>query len=138
MEGRSHRLRVRVTLLAAISIDIEHDWLDYLLATVGMGTLMATVVGLYFVARGLRQSVDQQRVGSGPFVRVDVGSTDEDMGDFKPPAVHYHSVNQAVEVGTQDESSRRTTLTAWFRNYQTHPLGMALGVTAVFLVETDQ
>ena len=84
----------------------------------------------------LKQTGKQQRIEAGPYVRVDIGSLDADMLDFHRPEVRYRDSMQATSFAQANSGSDVITISAWFRNYQTHPLGMALGISAVFLIET--
>jgi hypothetical protein len=129
-----------MNVIASVPVDLERDLLDYVAILIALGTFLATVIGLYFVAQSLNQTVGQQRTASGPYVRVDVGAFGVDMDDFKPPNVYYHSTDQilALEADRESTDSEDFIFTAWFRNYQEHRLGMALGVAATFLLETRE
>jgi hypothetical protein len=115
----------------------ERDFLDYASFVVSALTLLVTAAGLSFVVFSLKQSGRQQRIEAGPYVRVDIGSATEVMSDYEKPVPIYHDGRQATNLASS-ENSDSITISAWFRNYQTHPLGMALGVTAVFLVEVGE
>jgi hypothetical protein len=115
---------------------IERDTLDYASSLIEVLTFAVTGFGLYFVVTSLRRSSEQQRTEAGPYVRIDVGANAVET-DFSPPNVYYrnelHSIDLAPEVGDKEA----VTLCAWLRNYQSHPLGMAIAVTASFLIEVD-
>lgn len=115
----------------------DRDLLDFVTLAVDISTLAVTGFGLYFVVASLKQAGKQQRIEAGPYVRVDIGSPDEDMPDFIKPEVSYHDFTQASSF-ILDEDVEAITISAWFRNYQAHPLGMALGITAVFLIESAE
>jgi hypothetical protein len=113
----------------------ERDWVDYASLAVSAFTLLVTFGGLWFVISSLRQAAQQQRVEAGPYVRVDLGSADLHMPDFHAPPVYYTDQTQALHLEREGSDENLVTLSAWFRNYQTHPLGMAFGVVAQILVE---
>jgi hypothetical protein len=110
--------------------------LDYVGILVGVLGLLATIVGLRFVVQSLDQSAAQQRIEAGPYVRVDIGSLDLPMPDFSPPAYHFRSEDQVLNL--ESTASSGIILSAWFRNLQSHPLGTAYGVRAAFVVEGDE
>jgi len=106
---------------------------DYVTVGLGLAGLISTVVGLSFVVVQLRRTAEQQRTEAGPYVRVDLGSLQLSMDDFERPRAYFHNHTEYVDLATGDESA--SMLVAWFRNYQGHPLGMALGVTATFSID---
>jgi hypothetical protein len=109
------------------------DVFNYVSLLMGGLGLFATVVGLRFVVQSLNQTAAQQRIEAGPYVRVDIGSLDLPLTDFSPPDHHYRGEDQVLEFDRADIQS--ITLSAWFRNLQSHPLGTAYGVRAAFIVE---
>jgi hypothetical protein len=112
----------------------ERDLLDYVSLGLDVATLVATVAGLGFVIFSLWQSVRQQRVETGPYVRVDIGPTDG-IPDQQEVEVYYEDHSQILDFSAGGRGAPSLEIAAWFRDYQTSPLGFALGVTATFLVE---
>ncbi|HEX5369940.1 MAG TPA: hypothetical protein VFY10_11045 [Dehalococcoidia bacterium] len=115
-------------------MSVDRDALDYASILIQVAMFIVTGGGLLYVARALSQGGKQQRLESGPYVRVDIGTT-EAGADFAPPETYFHRKDVYSDVLTND--GEVVMLTAWFRNYQEHPLGMALGVAAVFLIEVE-
>jgi hypothetical protein len=118
-------------------MSVSHDWLDYANLAFEIVTFVVTAGGLWLVIAALRKTTEQQRIESGPYVRVDIGSTDVATEDFKPFEAYYRSDSQCSDMAPELGEAEKVTLSAWFRNYQRHPLGMALAVEASFLIEAD-
>jgi hypothetical protein len=119
------------------------DWLDLVALVLEVVGLLVTALGLFFVVRTLRATErqqktaqEEQRTAAGPYIRVDIGSLELDPGDFEPPDFVFHDGTQAANLLEGQKSG--VTFVAWFRNRQTHPLGMALAVQAQFVVESPR
>lgn len=110
-------------------------WRDYVqtVATV-LGVVIATG-GLGGVLYSLYQARRDQRTQSGPYLRIDVALRDG-TEDFKPPKAHFANSLKVVDLAPDISESKKLTLSAWIRNYQSHPLGFALAISAFFVLET--
>jgi len=112
------------------------DFVDYVTLLIQVVTLATTVIGLIFVVKALHTSQEQQRMEAGPYIRIDLGSVTEDMPGFTKPDTYYRRLLPDTNDSTiRDEST--IEMSAWFRNYQTHSLGLAFTVEAQFLVEVE-
>lgn len=117
----------------------EHEngtpiWLEHVQA---WSTLAAAVVafgGLTGVIITLRHGRRQQRIASGPYIRVDLGPA-EGKTDFKAPAVHFMNTADVYDLARDEGEDEKVSLWTWVRNYQAHPLGFALAVSAFFVLE---
>jgi len=114
---------------------VDRDLYDILSLALDFLTLFVTAAGLGFVVYSLKQATSQQRVESGPYVRVDIADIDN-PGDFAPPPHHFRRSDLASEISLPIDNEV-VTVAAWFRNYQTNDLGMAFGLSATFLVEPE-
>lgn len=110
-------------------------WLDHVQA---WSTLAAGVVascGLFGVIWTLRRGRRQQRIQSGPYIRVDVGPTSDTTSDFQAPEPYFASETDVVDLAPDLDDQQKVGLSAWLANYQPHPLGTAFRVAAFFMIE---
>ena len=116
-----------------MTIDSGRDLLDYIGLFLEFGTFLVTTLGLGFVVLSLNQSTRQQRIEEGPYVRIDIGLS-EGIEDQRTVPVYYEDSSQVLDL-RWNRDDPGLEISAWFRNYQKHPLGFALGVTGTFIVE---
>lgn len=77
---------------------VAAETLDYVTLLTEVVALLVTAGGLAFVVRSLRQTAEQQRVESGPYIRVDLGSLDLPMHDFSAPDAAYRNRSQMSDL----------------------------------------
>ena len=110
--------------------------LDHVQAWSTLAAAVFAVSGLGGVIWTLRRGRRQQRVQSGPYVRVDIGPTIGATSDFEAPKdPHYVSSDYVVDLAPDLADDQKVSLSAWLTNYQPHPLGMAFRVLAFFIIE---
>lgn len=112
------------------------DW-NAVTAAATVSAALATAATLGVIALTLpeieRGFIDS-RADRSPYVRVDVVPTaPHRLPEFRPGTPYYHRTDSVSDFAETDEPAVRVS--AWFRNYQSHPLGFAIGVTAVFVLE---
>lgn len=114
---------------------IERDYIDYIELTVQAIGVLVAIVGLGGVILSLHDNRVQQRTQNGPYIRVDIGPSAgiADRKDVKDE--YYEDSSQLVNLTGDHEHS--VEISSWFRNFQSSPLGFALGVRATFLFEAD-
>ena len=103
-------------------------WVDQVQAWGTIAGIAVAVLGFIAIYITLRETRKQQRTQAGPYVRIDLGVAEESVDDFEPPKVHYADTSNVVDLDEATPSSEKVTISAWLRNYQSHPLGFALGV----------
>ncbi len=108
--------------------------LDYVQAVATVIGVVVATAGLGGVLYSLSQTRRDQRTQSGPYVRIDVCPL-EGADDFDPPEPHFGNTLRVVDLAPDRPEAEKVTLCAWIRNYQAHPLGFALAVTAFFVLE---
>ncbi len=119
-------------------MDAGHDLFDYAGLVIGILTFAAAVIGLAAVVLTLRQGNRQERVESGPYIRVDLAAPPGEHSDFEPPAPHHHDTATLVRDYAPNLSPEaKRGISAWFRNYQPHQLGVAFSITATFSVGVE-
>ncbi len=97
---------------------------------VGAFAALMGVMGIYFQ---IRQNAERQRKETGPYVRVDIGPTvDDTKTPFDKPKTYIFLATDFIDVGSNDSTVPRVSISAWLRNYQTHPLGMCFSVSVGF------
>ena len=110
--------------------------LDHVQAWSTLAAAVFAVSGLGGVIWTLRRGRRQQRVQSGPYVRVDVGPTTAATSDFEAPKnPHFVSSDDVVDLAPDLDDDQKVSLSAWLTNYQPHPLGTAFRVAAFFVIE---
>ena len=82
----------------------------------------------------LGQASDEQRMQYLPYIRVDIGATNAGLRepDFQPPEPVFEAETMALNLATGENP---VSISAWFSNHQSHPLGHAYAVRAYFLIE---
>lgn len=101
---------------------------------VGTFAALMGVIGIYFQ---IRQNAARQRKETGPYVRVDIGPTVDDTNTpFKKPKTYIFLKTDFIDVESEDSTVPRVSISAWLRNYQTHPLGMCFSVSVGFHYRT--
>ena len=113
---------------------VDRDLFDYLELTLQIAGLLVTGGGLAFVVVSLNQTAKQHRIEAGPYIRIDIAAADDDLSSFKGPQPYFRRSDLFIDLS--GGASDGVMGSAWFRNYQEHSLGMAIGVSAVFLVDT--
>ncbi len=115
---------------------ITPDWIS---AGANIALVAVAVVGFVATILIVTTARNRQRIEVEGYVRVDVGPPNG-TADYKPPSdlVHIESANLAILGGA---SERDPTISIWYRNLQTHPLGIAFGVISkivIELIDTDE
>ena len=109
----------------------QRDWMDWTdLGLKAVGGVLA-LGGLAGVALNIWWSRREQRIASGPFIRVDISGVGDT--DFAPPRPHYSNENEVIDLTLPGEGP--VSIWTWISNVQPHPLGFAVGVTAHLLLE---
>lgn len=111
------------------------NWIDHLQAWSTLAAAAVALVGLTGIFFTLRRGRKQQRIGFGPYIRVDVGPTSGRTEDFRAPYPQYVSDQQVDDLAPDLNDQEKVTLAAWLTNYQPHPLGTAFRVLAFFALE---
>ena len=113
--------------------------LEHVQAWAMVGTGVVAAIGLAGVYLSVREGRKQQRIQSGPFIRVDIGPTSDTISNFETPAAHF--INRefvqdiALDTAADQADDQKVSVSAWATNYQTHPLGLAYGVSLRFIYE---
>lgn len=110
------------------------EWTAQSWQAVGTFAALAGVIGIFFQ---IQQNAARQRKETGPYVRVDIGPTTEDtVSPFDKPEAYIILERDFIDVGGDDSTVRQVSISAWLRNYQTHPLGMCFSVSMGFHYRT--
>ena len=110
------------------------EWTAQSWQAVGTFSALTGVIGIFFQ---IQQNAARQRKETGPYVRVDIGPTVEDtMTPFNRPTTYIVLATDFIDVGGGDPGIPRVSISAWLRNYQTHPLGMCFSVSVGFHYRT--
>jgi hypothetical protein len=99
-------------------------------------TVAATAIaffGLLGVYLTLREGSREQRIQWQPYIRIDLTPLGGTTVDFKPPDPYFHKTDEARDLAP-DSTEEKVGFTAWVRNYQSNPLGVALAVQAFIVV----
>jgi hypothetical protein len=102
---------------------------DWIQASTSVVLVFVAVIGFGATIYSITQTRNRQEVEIEGYIRVDVGP-EEGTDDYAPPSdiIHVDRSNVHV-VGEPREGD--PMIVAWYRNLQTHSLGIALGVKAV-------
>jgi hypothetical protein len=91
------------------------------------------IVGFWATVHTLIQARNRQRAEIEGYIRVDVGPPAGASG-FDPPEQIAFIQSSYLEVLDEAETSD-PMICVWYRNLQTHPLGVALGIVGKMVVE---
>ena len=97
-------------------------------------------VGLLFGGVGVFLQIwenrSARRVEVGPYIRVDIGAPEvEQATEFHPPETYFKREGVKIDLDPEAEQQEKINVSAWFSNYQTHPLGFAATITARFFLQ---
>ena len=110
------------------------EWTAQSWQAVGTFAALTGVIGIFFQ---IQQNAARQRKETGPYVRLDIGPTVEDtMTPFNKPKTYIFLDTGFIDVGGDASTVPRVSISAWLRNYQTHPLGMCFSVSVGFHYRT--
>ncbi len=120
-------------------------WPENLAAWADLATALALPTGLIGLGvvwyqlrlqnRVRRDELEARRLEFLPYVRVDlVPSNLKLAGDIRLTDPYFVDSGQVLEL-VDGKTSDRRTISAYFQNYQLHPLGIAAVPRATFLVE---
>ena len=112
------------------------SWVDHAQTWATVAAAAVAAAGLTGVLLNVRAARLQQRIQSGPYVRIDISPTSLEVGGFKPPKPHHVLSDSAIDLSPGAAEDQKVTISAWATNYQTHPLGFALRVAFLVVVET--
>lgn len=112
---------------AATGADNITAWATVALASIAFFGIFGTLAMVYVTGRQARK---RQQLEVGGYIRVDIGPT-QGTDDYKPPPddlIVFIERSQLTILGNASEHA--LTISVWYRNLQTHPLGVAFGVHA--------
>ena len=111
------------------------EWTAQSWQAIGTFAALTGVIGIFFQ---VRQNTVRQRKETGPYVRVDIGPTVEDTTTpFTRPGAYIVLARDYIDVADDDKAAAKVSISAWFSNYQTHPLGMCFSLSAEFTYEAQ-
>ena len=86
------------------------------------------ILGFVVTLFALAQNRNRQEMEIEGYIRVDIGP-EQGTDDYQVPAnVVFRSTAEIHSFG--DETDGHETVVAWYRNLQTHPLGIAYGIVS--------
>ena len=98
------------------------EWTAQSWQAVGTFAALIGVIGIFFQ---IRQNAERQRKETGPYVRVDIGPTVGDTATpFTKPGAYIVLDSDYIDIADSSSATPHASISAWLRNYQTHPLGM--------------
>ena len=106
------------------------EWTAQSWQAVGTFAALTGVIGILIQ---VRQNAERQRKETGPYVRVDIGPTVGNTATpFIKPEAYIVLARDHIDVAGGGSRPPHVSISAWFRNYQSHPLGMCFTVRAEF------
>ena len=97
---------------------------------VGTFAALTGVIGIFFQ---VVQNAGRQRKETGPYVRVDIGPTSGNAATpFTRPQAYIFLSKDCIDVADDGSATPHVSISAWLRNYQTHPLGICFTVRIEF------
>jgi hypothetical protein len=105
---------------------------DWIAAVASVALVVVALVGFIATVLTIISARNRQRLEIEGYIRVDVGPP-EGTDDYSPPPDIVHVESRYLKVLGSD-SKESVTVSAWYRNMQQHPLGVALGVTGRVLL----
>ena len=97
---------------------------------VGTFAALTGVIGIFFQ---VVQNAGQQRRETGPYVRVDIGPTSGKAAtQFVRPDAYIFLSEDYIDVSGDSGATPYVSISAWLRNYQTHPLGVCFTLRTEF------
>lgn len=83
-----------------------------------------------------RDELEARRLEFLPYIRVDVVPSNLELAsDMQLDSPYFTDSTQVLDLTRGGDSADARAMSAYFRNYQPHPLGMAAVPRATFLVE---
>ena len=106
------------------------EWTAHSWQAVGTFGALTGVIGIFFQ---VRQSAQRQRKETGPYVRVDIRPTVLDPATkLTTPEAYVFLDSDYINVAGDGSAIPHVSISAWLRNYQSHPLGMCFTVHTEF------
>lgn len=105
---------------------------DWVTAAADVALVAVAIVGFVATVLTIVSARNRQRVEIEGYVRVDVGPP-AGTADYRPPDETYVQSRHLQLLG--NPGAERVTVSAWYRNLQTHALGVALGVVCKVVLE---
>lgn len=108
---------------SATVADFLAGWAAVALAGIALLGFFATIGTIFFTSRETRKRL---RIEVEGYVRVDIGPP-EGTADYRAPEEIAH-IDGSGMITLRGETERVVTISVWYRNLQTHPLGIAIGI----------
>ena len=108
---------------------------DWISAGANVALVAVAVFGFALTILVLIAGRNRQRTDIEGYVRVDVGPP-AGTSDYHPPTDILHVESASLEL-VGDPSDDDPTISVWYRNLQTHPLGVALGIISRIVIQLD-
>ena len=106
------------------------EWTAQSWQAVGTFAALTGVIGIFIQ---VRQNAERQRKETGPYVRVDIGPTVQNTATpFTKPEAYIVLARDHIDVAGGVSATPHVSISAWLRNYQSHPLGMCFTVQIEF------
>ena len=106
------------------------EWTAQSWQAVGTFAALTSVIGIFVQ---VLQNAERQRKETGPYVRVDIGPTVGNTATpFTKPEAYIVLAADFIDVTDGGSANPHVSVSAWLRNYQSHPLGTCFTVRAEF------
>lgn len=110
------------------------DWTaDWVTAGANIALVVVAIIGFAAAVFTLIQARNRQRTETEGYVRVDIGPPQGTL-DYTPTQEIAYIEDGRLEV-LGEAADDAPTISVWYRNLQTHPLGVALGVVGRIIFE---
>ena len=106
---------------------------DWVTAGANLALVLVAAVGFAATVFTIIRGRNRQRIEIEGYVRVDVGPP-QGTDDFTPPT-EIARIERSHLTTVGDAGEEAPAISVWYRNLQSHPLGVALGVVSRIIAE---